>query len=99
MVIIAQISYPPESAKDMAKRFLEAPKFPDYMSRKGPYINSNMDKGIITLSLFELEKAKTGEGLEALGNYYATFFGVSGFKYKIETFFDVNEALKMIGMG
>ena len=99
MVIITQISYPPESANDIAKRFLEAPQLPDFMSRKGPYISSDMDRGILTMSLFELEKSKTGEGLEALGNYYAAFFGVPGFKYTIKPFFDVDEALKMIGMG
>jgi len=29
----------------------------------------------------------------------ATYFGVPGFKYEIRTLFEVEEALKMIGMG
>lgn len=99
MVIITQTSYPPESANDIANRFLEAPQLPNFISRKGPYISSDMDKGIRTLSLFELDNSNVAEGLEALGNYYAVFFGVQGFRYTIRPFFDVDEALKMIGMG
>ena len=99
MVIVLNISYPPESAQDMAKRFLEAPQIPDFMTRKGPYINSTLDKGIMTLSVYELEKSKQGEGHEFLGNYMAIFFGVPGFKYEFKAFMEVEEALKMIGMG
>lgn len=99
MVIITNISYPPESAEGMAKRFLEAPQTPDYMTRRGPYINASMDKGVTTLSLYELEKSRLAEGYEFLGNYLAIFFGVPGYKYEINPFFDIGEGLKMIGMG
>ena len=34
-----------------------------------------------------------------IGNYLATYFGVPGFKYEIKTLLDVEEGLKMIGMG
>jgi hypothetical protein len=51
------------------------------------------------LSLYEIEKSNIAEGLEYLGNYMANFFGVPDFKYDIKPFFDVAEALKMIGMG
>ena len=99
MVIISNISYPAESAQDMAKRFLEAPQIPDFMTRKGPYINSTLTDGITTLSLYELDKSKLGEGYDFVANYLAIFFGVAGFKYEIKPFLDVEEALKMIGMG
>jgi hypothetical protein len=99
MIITTNIAYPPESAQDMAKRFIEAPPIPDFLTRKGPYVSSTMDSGITTLSLYELDKSKLGEGFEFLGNYMAIFFGVPGFKYEIKPAFDVAEALKMIGMG
>ena len=99
MVIVSNLSYPPGSAQDIAKRFLEAPQIPDFMTRNGPYINSTIDKGITTLSVYELDKSKLGEGYEFLGNYMAIFFGVPGFKYEFKAFMDVEEALKMIGMG
>ena len=99
MVIIVNLSYPSESAKDIAKRFLEAPPIPAFMTRRGPYINSNLRDGITTLSVYELDKSRLAEGYEFLGDYMAIFFGVNGFKYEIKPFLDVDEALKMIGMG
>ena len=99
MVIVSTLSYPTENAKDIAKRFLEAPQIPDFIIRKGPYINSTIDKGITTLSVYELDKSKLGEAYEFLGNYMAIFFGVPGFKYEYKPFMDVEEALKTIGMG
>ncbi len=99
MVIVSNISYPPESAQDIAKRFLEAPQVPDFMTRKGPYINSSVDKGIHTLSIYEMDKSRMAEAYEFLGNYMAIFFGVPDFKYEFKPFMDVEEGLKMIGMG
>ena len=64
MVIITNISYPPESAKEIASRFLEAPQIPNYMQRKGPYINSSLTDGITTISVYELDKTYLAEGLE-----------------------------------
>lgn len=99
MVIISNLSYPPESANDIAKRFLEAPQLPDYLVRRGPYITSSADKGIQTVSIYECDKSKMPETYEFLGNYMATFFGVPGFRYEYKPFMEVAEALKMIGMG
>jgi hypothetical protein len=99
MVIITNITYPPESAQDMANRFLEAPQLPDFMTRKGPYISSNLSAGVLTTSLYELDNSRLAEGMEFLGNYLTAFFGISGYKYEIKTFFAIEEALKMIGIG
>jgi hypothetical protein len=99
MIIITNISYPPESAQDMAKRFIEAPQMPNFLKRKGPYVNSTLKEGVTTLSIYELDKSRLGEGYEFIGNYMTAFFGVPGFKYELKVSFDVEEALKMIGMG
>jgi hypothetical protein len=99
MVIVSNIFYPPESAHDIAKRFLEAPQMPDFMTKRGPYFYSTLNDGIIGLAVYELDKSRVAEGVEFIGNYMATYFGVPGFKYEIRTFFEVEEGLKMIGMG
>ncbi len=99
MVIIARMSYPPESANEMAKRFLEAPEIPDFLIRNGPYVSSNLTDGITITTLYELDNSKIAEGMNFIGNYYAMFFGVPGFKYEIKPHFDVMEGLKMLGMG
>ena len=98
MVIFSSVSYPPESAKQIATRFMEAPQIPDFMTRKGPYVSSNIAEGILTTTLYELDNSNLAEGLIFLGNYLAIFFGVPGFKYEIKPYFNVEEALKMIGI-
>jgi len=99
MVIITNVSYPPESASDMAKRFLETLPIPDFMTRRGPYFTATLKNGIMGLSVYEIEKSRIAEGSEFLGNYMTAFFGVPGFKYEVKTYYNVDEALKMIGMG
>lgn len=98
MIIASSILYPPESANEIAKRFLETPAIPDYMTKKGPYINSSIEEGITTISFYELDRSKLADGYEFLGNYMATFFGIPGFKYEIRPYFEVEEAMKMVGM-
>jgi hypothetical protein len=39
-----------------------------------------------------------GEANIFLGNYYAHFFGVPGYTYNIGTWYEVQEAFKMIGL-
>lgn len=99
MVILTTVSYPPEQAKEMASKFLGLPQVPDYFTKHGPYFYSTMDEGIVGISLYELEKSRIAEGREFIGNYIATYFGVPGFKYEIKTLLEVEEGLKMIGMG
>lgn len=99
MVIVTSLAYPPESAKEIAKRFLDAPAVPDFMKRRGPYVSANKEDGIATLSFYELDRARLADGLEFVAKFETTFYGVPGFKYKIEPHFEVNEALSMIGMG
>jgi len=98
MIIISMISYPTESVNEVAKRFLEAPALPDYLVRRGPYVAASRERGIQTISLYELDNAKLADGLQAVGNYMTTFFGVPGFKYEFLPYMEIAEALKTIGM-
>jgi hypothetical protein len=99
MVIVTNVVYPPERAKQVAECFMKAPQIPEYMSRKGPYISSDIVNGISTMSIYELDKSKLAEGMEFLANYMVLFFEVPDFTYEIKPFFEIAEALKMIGMG
>ena len=75
MIIVTNVSYPPERAQEIAERFTKAPPIPEYMTRKGPYISSNIGDGILTMSIYELDKSRLAEGLEFLGNYMVLFLG------------------------
>jgi hypothetical protein len=98
MIIVTTIHYPTDVTDEIAKRFLEAPQIPAFMVRRGPYISTSLKKGVIALSLYELDNSKIADGMEFLGSYMANFFGVSGFKYENRVFLEIKEALKTIGM-
>jgi len=98
MVIIGKNLFPPESANEIGKRFLELPPLPDYMTMKGPYVHGMMEGGIQGIEVFELDKAKLAEGVEYVTNRYVTYFGIPGFRYAIAPYFEAQEALKMIGL-
>lgn len=97
MVIITNISFPPENAGDVGKRFLETEPVPDFMALKGPYIKGRKD-GIEAFELYELDKSKIAEGLNYVTNRCVTYFGIPNYKYEINVFFEAAEALKMIGL-
>jgi hypothetical protein len=98
MVIIGMMSYPTEAANEIGKRFLGLKALPTHITMKGPYISSLKGEGIQTLTVYECEKSKLADTYELIGSRYATFFGVPGFTYSIQAWFDVGEALKMIGL-
>jgi hypothetical protein len=98
MVIITSMSFPPESATEVGKRFLETSPVPDFLTLKGPYIKGMKD-GIQAFELYELDTLKISEGLEYASNRCVTYFGIPNFKYDINVFFEAAEALKMIGLG
>lgn len=98
MVIIGKMCYPPDSAPEVGKRFLSGGELPDYISLKGPYILGATGEGMQSLAIFECDKAKIGEALDAVSNRYARYIGVPGLTYSIHPWFDAAEALKMIGL-
>ncbi len=99
MVIVSKASYPTESSREMAARFLEAPQIPDFIIRKGPYVTANTSEGIHVMMISELENSRLAEGLEFTASYMTHFYGVPGFKYEMKPYFEVEEALKLLGMG
>jgi len=98
MVIMGMTSYPTESSKELGKRFTELPTLPPYLTRKGPYVSSELGSGIKTISIYECDPSKMAEATEFIGNNYARFIGVPGFTYSIGTWFEIQEAFKMIGL-
>jgi uncharacterized lipoprotein NlpE involved in copper resistance len=98
MVIIGMISYPPESANEMGKRFLESSAIPSYMTLKGPFVYSEVGGGIKILALYDVDQSKLREAEEVVLNRYAKYFGVPGFSYSVQPWLEIKEALKMIGL-
>lgn len=99
MVIIGDISFPQESANDIGKRFLELPSLPEFMTLKGPYIKGKKNDGIQALEIYELDNSKIAEGIEFVTDRCVKYFGIPGYIYEINVYFEATEALNMIGLG
>ena len=98
MVIVTNITFPTESAKQVGECFLKVPPLPEYMTRKGPYISSNNIDGVKSLSIYELDNARLADGMIVLGEYMTGFFDVTGFAYEVKAYTEIEEGLKMIGL-
>ena len=98
MVIVSNVSFPTESAKEMGERFLQVSPLPDFLSRKGPFFSSNNTGGVNSLSVYELDNDKLAEWMTAVSEYITGFFGVPGFSYEVKVSLEVEESMKMIGL-
>jgi hypothetical protein len=99
MVIIATVVYPPESAKEYVKRYIEQPPLPAYITMKGPYATGEVGTGIKAISIYEYDQSKFSEAMEFLRARYVKYIGVPGYTYCIQTWVELKEALKLMGMG
>ena len=98
MIIISITSYPPESAKEVGKRFLEFPSLPDYIAMKGPYINSVIGEGIKGITIYEFDDSKYPEASKILNERVTSLFGVPGFTYTLSHWLEAYDALKLVGL-
>jgi hypothetical protein len=99
MVIIGILSYPPESVKEMAKRFLEQPPLPAYITMKGPYFSSEVGVGNKAIVIYELDQTKILEASQFITTRFTKYYGVPGFTYSANTWLEAKEGLKAIGIG
>ncbi len=98
MIIISNVTYPPESTREIANRYLTAPALPDYITKKGPYISASNTHGMHSITYYELENHRLADGLKAIGDSLAIYFGVSGYKYDIKPYFELEEGLSILGL-
>jgi hypothetical protein len=98
MVIISDVTYPPESTKEIAKRYLKAPVLPTFLTKKGPYVSPSVTDGMHSITYYELENDRLAEGLQAIGESLAIYFGVPGYKYQVKPYFELEEGLSILGL-
>ncbi|SLM31795.1 conserved hypothetical protein [Desulfamplus magnetovallimortis] len=98
MILMTNVIYPPESAKEIARRYLTAPVLPDFLVKRGPYISADLKNGINSITFYELDNARLAEGIQVLGDNMAVYIGVPGYRYDIKPYYELEEGLKMIGM-
>jgi hypothetical protein len=77
---------------------MEAKPAPDFMTTIGPFVKSTIE-GTKTIAIYEFDPSNYIEAREYLANRYAAYHGVPGFKYSLEQWLEVKDALKLIGLG
>ena len=98
MYMLAISCYPQESATELGKRFMESTPAPDFLTTTiGPFVRSTLE-GTKTIAIYEFDPSKYAEAIDYLNNRYAAYHGVPGFKYSLEQWLEVKDALKLIGL-
>ena len=98
MIIMTHVLIPTASARELGKRVLELPPFPEYLTISGPYLYSVEGEGIHSTDIFEIDQSRMAEALEFLNNRHVAFFDVPGYTYGIYTCLEAIEGLKMLGL-
>jgi hypothetical protein len=99
MIILSVSSFPPESAKEIGKRFTERASLPDYLTMRGPYILPRQGDGLQSITVYEVDRpTRMAEAVEFLSNEQAKYFGLQGYTYSINMCLEVAEALKTVGL-
>ncbi len=99
MIILTISSFPPESAREIGKRFMERGSLPDYIKMRGPYVLPRQAEGIQSMTLYEVDRpTRMAEAVELLANEQAKYFGTPGYTYSINVCLEAEEALKTIGL-
>jgi hypothetical protein len=98
MVSISIVSYPPESTKELGKRFLALPPMPEFITVVGPYTTSETGDGIQAYTIYKYDKSRAAEALEAITNVHLAFYGVPGYTFAIKLASSAATSLKMLGL-
>jgi len=98
MVIITENMFPPGSAKDIGKAFLELPPLPEYITMKGPFVLGDTERGIRSILIYECDNSKLADALQVVGDRVTNYFDVPGYTYSANAWYEAPEALKMIGL-
>lgn len=99
MVTISIMSFPPESAKEMGRRFMEMAPPPNFIEITGPYLYTDGRDGNTAITIYKYDKARAGEANDAIANALVAYYGVPGLRYSVKLASSSATALNMLGMG
>jgi hypothetical protein len=96
MVIIGDISFPPDATEKVGKNFLALAPVPDYMTLKGPYIRDVKENGIQAVEIYEFDKSKMTEGIAFVTHRHTPSFDTPKYQYKIRVYFEAADVINMV---
>jgi len=81
MVIKCTFSIPLKSIKDCASQIMALPPLPEYITKRGPYINDTSEANNEIITIYEFDKSRLAEAYENISKHMAAFRGVPGFTF------------------
>jgi hypothetical protein len=98
MVTIGIARWTPASGAEMGKRSTKMEPMPDFIKMIGPYMYTDGNEGLKSITIFKYEKAKAGEASEAIANGFMVFYGVPGYRYALHNASGSAASMKMMGL-
>ncbi len=84
MVIKCTFSIPLKSIRDYALQIAEQPPLPEYITKKGPYIDDAAGASNQTVTIYEFDESKFPEGWKRIFEQLDVFHGVPGFTFSAQ---------------
>jgi hypothetical protein len=102
MYIITKCLYPTDKAKEVAQMYLKAmTKYPDNASVATPTVPAAVHstrQGMTVMVIYEPKKGKLEEAFAFVVNRMVMFHDIQGFESTHEIHYNLEEAMKTIGM-
>jgi hypothetical protein len=100
MFLIATITYPPDKAIQMAKKFIKAMEIPlpSFIKRLYVLTSAGGELGVKALGIYEVEDAKLKEGIKELTKSFVQYYDVEGFRFNLEPMLSAAEAIPLLGI-
>ncbi len=84
MIIKCTFSIPSKSIRDYARRISELPPLPEYITKKGPYIDDAVGASNQTITICEFDESKFPEGWKSIFKQLDVFHGIPGFTFSAQ---------------
>jgi len=100
--VITNCWYPPHLAQKVAQKYLDTMQkypIPSTIKRVVPAASTSFQNGIKVLNVDEVKQEDLGDVMDYAGKFMVEFYEIEGFRYEINVYSTISEALKNIGMG
>jgi hypothetical protein len=81
MVIKCSISIPLKSIGEYARQITALPPLPEYITKRGPYINEASDANNEIVTVYEFDKSKQAEACENIAKHIKALQDIPGFTF------------------
>ena len=96
MIMLGTMTFNADCAMAVAEHYSTVPRVPEFMKIIGPFIRSNIEAGISTISIFEFDDARADEAVDYLKKRYATFDDIEGVVSHVEEWLGVGVVLQLL---